>query len=145
MTTEIPTIRCGNKDVPHNTQKWRSCTNRHTSTSGNSWGWIEGAPGNICWSNDGDSDFTSRDASDVVAAHNQWLEEQRPLALRIVEAREEMERRERLSNEAQANFRSRYTDFEKAKAEHERLVALQHNTKVTQMHSEDGASNPPSA
>lgn len=84
MTYDVPTIRCGTKDVPHNTVKWRSCTNRHPTTRGRSWGWIEGAPGNVYWSDDNQS-FTSADAERVCREHNEWLENQKPIALRIIE------------------------------------------------------------
>jgi len=61
-------------------------TNRHTSTSGNRWGWIEGADGNVCWSNDEGSQFTEAEAGKVAREHNEWLEQQRPLDVRIMEA-----------------------------------------------------------
>ena len=79
------TINCGGKDVPHNTVTWRVATNRHTNTDGTSWGWIEGAPGNVCWSNSTGA-FNREKAGVVVAEHNRWLEEQKPITLRIIEA-----------------------------------------------------------
>lgn len=72
--------------VVHNTRKWHTCTNRHPTTSGYSWGWIEGAPGNVCWGDD--QRFNSKAASEMCTVHNQWLEHQKPISLRIVEARE---------------------------------------------------------
>lgn len=80
------TINCGGKEVPHNTVPWRVATNRHPNTDGTSWGWIDGAPGNVCWSND-TSKFNREKAGKAVAAHNRWLEEQKPIALRIIEAK----------------------------------------------------------
>lgn len=79
------TINCEGKEVPHNTVPWRVATNRHPNTDGTSWGWIEGAPGNVCWSNSGSS-FNREKAGKAVAEHNRWLEEQKPIALRITEA-----------------------------------------------------------
>lgn len=80
------TINCEGKEVPHNTMPWRVATNRHPNTDGTSWGWIEGAPGNVCWSNS-TSKFNREKAGEAVAAHNRWLEEQKPIALRIIEAK----------------------------------------------------------
>lgn len=79
------TINCEGKEVPHNTVPWRIATNRHPNTDGTSWGWIDGAPGNVCWSNSNNS-FNREKAGKVVAEHNHWLEEQKPIALRIIEA-----------------------------------------------------------
>lgn len=93
------TILCGDKHVLHNTVPWRLCTNRHTSTAGNSWGWIEGAPGNVCWSND-DISFNRQKAAAVVDAHNRWLEEQKPIQLRITEASEKVRRARAVYDEA---------------------------------------------
>lgn len=87
------TIKCGGKDVPHNTQPWETRANRHSNTDGTRWGWIEGAPGNICWSNN--SQFNEAAAGRVCKEHNDWLEQQKPIALRIVEARAEVERVEK--------------------------------------------------
>lgn len=79
------TINCEGKEVQHNTVPWRVATNRHPNTDGTSWGWIEGAPGNVCWSNSNGA-FNREKAGKVVAEHNRWLEEQKPIALRIIEA-----------------------------------------------------------
>jgi len=81
------TINCKGKEVPHNTVPWRVATNRHTNTDGSSWGWIDGAPVSVCWSNS-DKSFNREKAGAVVAEHNRWLEEQKPIALRIIEATE---------------------------------------------------------
>jgi hypothetical protein len=79
------TINCEGNEVPHNTVPWRVATNRHPNTDGTSWGWIEGAPGNVCWSNSS-SAFNREKAVKAVAEHNHWLEEQKPIALRIIES-----------------------------------------------------------
>ena len=84
---EQATMNCGGKQVPHNTASWRVATNRHTNTDGTAWGWIEGAPGNVCWSNES-SKFNREKAGIAVAEHNRWLEEQKPIELRIIEATE---------------------------------------------------------
>lgn len=94
------TIRCGSVDVPHNTVHWRVCTNRHRSSTGNSWGWIEGAPGNVCWSNDSMA-FDYKAALAVVTEHSAWLERQKPIALRIVDATERRDRLAKLYETAQ--------------------------------------------
>ena len=71
----------------HNEQRWRSATNRHTNTDGSSWGWIEGAPGRICWSDN--ERFNSVAAAAMVRAHNEWLENIQPLAIKVIKARRE--------------------------------------------------------
>jgi hypothetical protein len=48
--------------------KWEVKTNRHPTTSGYSWGWIEGSP-NLCWSNDRLVQ-NEADAHRLVAKHN---------------------------------------------------------------------------
>ena len=70
---EQSTINCGGKEVPHNTAPWRVATNRHTNTDGTSWGWIDGAPGNVCWSNERGSNMNREQAGRIVAEHNDWL------------------------------------------------------------------------
>lgn len=87
------TIKCGGKDVLHNTLVWETCRNRHTNTNGTDWGWIEGTPVSVCWSND--SAFDRKAAGLVCKEHNDWLEQQKPIALRIVEARDEVDRVEK--------------------------------------------------
>ena len=72
-------------NIKQNTSNWCVCTNRYTTTRGFYWGWIEGASHNETWSNDPGSDFTSSDASRIVTEHNAWLEEIRPVELKIIE------------------------------------------------------------
>jgi len=83
---DAPSVTVRGVTVPHNTREWRVATNRHPSTGGSAWGWIEGAPGNVCWSND--RVFDRAAAVEMVAAHSQWLEDQKPVSIRLVEARE---------------------------------------------------------
>lgn len=76
------------KQIEHNTVPWRIATNRHTNCDGTSWGWIEGAPGHVCWSNERGSgtDMNREQAGKLVQEHNAWLERQRPVELRLNEA-----------------------------------------------------------
>ena len=69
-------INCGGKEVPHNTVAWRVATNGHPNTDGTSWGWIDGAPVNVYWSDSGFV-FNREEADKVVAKHNRWLEAKR--------------------------------------------------------------------
>ena len=80
-------VKLGDIVVPHNEFVWRSCTNRHTTTYGNSWGWIENAPGNVCWSNDPKEKLDSKQAQSLVSAHNKWLEDIQPIQLKIIKAK----------------------------------------------------------
>lgn len=81
---ELPSVMVGGRTIQHNNATWRLCTNRHRNTDGSPWGWIEGAPGNVCWSDN--QAFNSVAASQAVHEHNQWLEDQKPLVLRLIEA-----------------------------------------------------------
>ena len=96
---EQSTINCGGKEVPHNTVPWRVATNRHPNTDGTLWGWIEGAPGNVCWSNES-SNFNREKAGIAVSEHNHWLEEQKPIELRIIEATERVDAARRKADAA---------------------------------------------
>lgn len=51
-------------------QKWEVKTNAHRNCNGTAWGWIEGAPGNVCWSDEFGSGMSRADAERVVAEHN---------------------------------------------------------------------------
>lgn len=93
------TINCEGREVPHNTVPWRIATNRHPNTDGTSWGWIDGAPGNVCWSNSS-SAFNREKAGKVVVEHNRWLEEQKPIELRIIEATERVDAARRKADAA---------------------------------------------
>jgi len=81
-----PSVTVKGVTVLHNTAQWHVCTNRHRQTQGGCWGWIEGAPGNVCW---GDGAAFDKDAAyEVVRLHREWLEDQKPVAIKLVEARE---------------------------------------------------------
>lgn len=66
-------VSIGGKKIPHNDAIWEVKKNRHTNTDGTEWGWIEGAPGNVCWSNN--KAFNRQKAGEAVAIHNAWLKE----------------------------------------------------------------------
>lgn len=86
---KLDSITVAGVTVSHNSRKWEMRTNRHPTTGGRAWGWIEGVPHQVCWSNDrGDGGFNSAAAGEMVAAHNQWLEDMKSPALKILEARE---------------------------------------------------------
>lgn len=80
-------VKLGDITIAHNELVWRSCTNRHTTTYGNSWGWIENAPGNVCWSNDPGEKLARVQAQALVSAHNQWLEDIQPIQLKVIKAK----------------------------------------------------------
>lgn len=82
-----PSVTVCGVTVPHNTVPWRVAINKHPELNGDSWGWIDGAPGNVCWSNS--KAFNAKAAGQMVAEHAQWLEDQKPLSIRLVEAREQ--------------------------------------------------------
>lgn len=128
--TALPTIRCGGQDVPHNTQRWEVKTNRHPTTNGRSWGWIEGAPGNVCWSNDSSS-FDYPKACEVTYLHNQWLEEQKPISLRLIEANKRATAARKLAESARKEADKRNADLDAALAEVARLEALQESSALS--------------
>lgn len=90
------------RTVRHNTIAWRVATNRHPETNGRSWGWIEGAPDNVCWA-DSES-FNRAAAGEMVKAHNAWLESQKPLDLRLLEARYRAESAQRVVDGAEQSL-----------------------------------------
>lgn len=128
MTQEQATIRCGTKDVPHNTVKWESLRNRHSTTRGNDWGWIEGAPGNVCWSDDNQS-FTSADAERVCREHNEWLENQKPIALRIIECNGRIEKASAAVDQAKLRLNECQSQKDAEVAEMLRLLAIEESEK----------------
>lgn len=54
-------------------KKWEVKTNRHRTLDGKCWGWIEGLPGNVCWSDD-DNVFDHNKAAFIVKLHNMNVE-----------------------------------------------------------------------
>lgn len=78
-------------NIKSNTSVWRKCTNRHPTTGGRDWGWIEGSGAGgfaeITWSDDSGSDLKGAEAAMLVSQHNQWLEDSRPVELKLIDAR----------------------------------------------------------
>ncbi len=107
VTTESVTV--AGRTVPHNEYQWGIKTNRHTTTGGYDWGWIDQAPGNVCWE-DGER-FDRAAASEMVGAHNRWLEEQKPLPIKIIQARRRLK-------EAEGTLTIATKSFEAAKEKH---------------------------
>lgn len=115
-------IKCGKRDIPHNTAPWRVAKNRHPNTDGTEWGWIEGAPEGVFWSDNGA--FTSEKAGRVVAEHNRWLEAQKPIALRIIEATAVAAKARQKSERARKEADACEAALDAALAELTRLEAL---------------------
>lgn len=112
----------------HSDRKWDVKTNRHTSTAGNRWGWIEGLAGNVCWSNDPGDRLSGKDATEIVRIHNAWIDDQVPVSLKLVKASENLARAERECSDAEIRFLDAEAVLEKARSEVERLEALQQVT-----------------
>ena len=55
-------------------RRWEVKTNRHPETSGRAWGWIEGHPDHLCWSDD--KEFNYKAACALVNKHNLRLEDE---------------------------------------------------------------------
>jgi len=116
------TIRINDKDVPHNTLEWDLRTNRHSTTCGRAWGWIHNAPGEPCWSNAGA--FNEKAAQKVVDEHNQWLKEQTPIRVRIVEATAIAQRAQKSVTEAEESLAKRKQALDLALTEVARLESI---------------------
>lgn len=86
LSWERPAVQVNGRMYWHNRKSWTVRTNRHPSTGGNSWGWIEGPDAEIQWSNDGGSGCTEADAERVAAEHNDWLNAQVPHDMNIIDA-----------------------------------------------------------
>ena len=95
----IETITVAGRTVEHNTVPWSVETNRHKTTLGNYWGWVEGAPGNVCWSNDGGA-FNSAAARELVKQHNEWLASKKHPDILYIEAVQRLRRAEEAYNAA---------------------------------------------
>lgn len=114
-----PVIEVAGVTVKHNAQQWRVAKNRHGNTDGSDWGWVEGARGNVCWSNN--ATFNRNAAERMVAIHNQWLEDQKPLSIKLIEARERREGAAGRFDAAKQNYEAARDALAKCDAE---LVAL---------------------
>lgn len=107
MTTETyspPTVTVRRTTLVHTPERWKSLRNRHPTTGGRSWGWLEGPQGHICWSNDPGSDLTEQEAGELVRLHDEWLSAQEPLEVKRVKAWQKLEALEKRRNETQAAF-----------------------------------------
>ena len=108
-------VKVGNFTIPHNEYVWSVCTNRHTTTCGNSWGWIENAPGNVCWSNDPKEKLSSQQAQALVSAHNKWLEDIQPIQLKIIKAKKAVKDLTQVFKEKEQSYLKTKEMLEKAK------------------------------
>lgn len=94
----LPSVTMEGVTIRHNTARWEVKTNRHPETDGARWGWIEGAPGNVCWSNS--QRFNSAAAGEAVKLHHEWLEAQKSPDVRYIEAKEREAKAQAEYNEA---------------------------------------------
>ena len=77
ITPESLGLDCCDQPIIPVAKKLSMHTNRHTTTSGNSWGWIDGCSLNICWSND-NSKFDHTKAAKLVIDYNSAIPDQPP-------------------------------------------------------------------
>lgn len=110
-------VKVGNFTIPHNEYVWSVCTNRHTTTYGNSWGWIENAPGNVCWSNDPGKELKKEHAYALVNAHNKWLEDIQPTQLKIIKAKKAVKDLTQVFKEKEQSYLKAKEMLEKAESE----------------------------
>lgn len=108
--------------MEHNSQPWRVAINRHTNTDGTAWGWIDGTEPEVFWSNASGSKLTREHAGKMVAEHNAWLEAQRPLAVRLLEAREQVAKIDIALGQAEATVNGIKAKKREAAAIVERLL-----------------------
>ena len=106
---ERPTVTHAGLTLQHNAVAWQVKTNRHTNTNGTEWGWIEGPTGNICWSNN--KPFNRAAAGEITRLHNEWLEAQKPLSIRLIEASESLDRITERLNKARAEADRLESDY----------------------------------
>lgn len=120
--------------IEHNSYPWRVAKNRHPNTDGTDWGWIEGAPGNVCWSNNRGSRLTRAQAGELVAQHNAWLEKQTPVGVRLRKAKEKAAKIAKDVEDAEAlaeRVRAKLRDAEAAVAELEDEQAQAPNAELS--------------
>lgn len=128
----IPPMVVAGRTFQHNAKKWRVCTNRHPEIDGRDWGWIEGADGDATWSNSKQFNYTA--AHEVVRLHHEWLEHQKPLAIRIIEAREEHSRLNAAYVRAMDQFHHAERAYQAAASKLNALIAEAHITDEEQSH-----------
>jgi hypothetical protein len=117
--SEIPSITVAGVTIEHNTQPWRVAKNRHSNIDGTDWGWIEGAPGHVCWSDN--ERFNREAAREAVKLHNDWLEDQKPTLVKLIEATERNRKIARRFNEAKAVYEKLQAELEESDREVIRL------------------------
>lgn len=120
VTNESVTV--AGRTVPHNEYVWGIKTNRHTTTGGYDWGWIDGAPGNICWE-DGER-FDRAAASEMARAHNRWLEDQKPLPIKIIQAKRRLKEAEGTLSIATKTFEAAQDKYFQAESALDDLLVL---------------------
>lgn len=120
--------------IPHNSKRWELKTNRHTSTSGNSWGWIEGCPGHVCWSND-TGEWSAASAAEAIRLHNKWLVLQQPLTIRVADQRLLVEKVRAAYDEAAERFDNATERRDIETAELSRLLAMLDDGHATEAQS----------
>lgn len=117
----VPPVVVAGMRIPHNGVRWETRRNRHPTTGGLSWGWIEGAAGNVCWENG--TSFDSDAAEAACREHNAWLERQRPLAVRITELRDKFAAVEREESAMRKRLIEKERELDSLRGELERLLS----------------------
>jgi hypothetical protein len=120
---ETVCVEIGGKKIPHNSDRWSVRTNRHLSTDGRQWGWIEGAPGNVCWEDR--REFDRNAASLACLEHNTWLEDVKPVQLKINEARDAWASAKTALDKAESELSLRQAAFKEADDTLASLIAPQ--------------------
>ena len=119
-------VTVAGRTVKHNEFPWRVATNRHPNTDGSRWGWIDKAPGNVCWSDNEKFDHSA--AALMVRAHNKWLEDQEPLPIKIIKAKRECEQAKAEFDAISKKYLAAQDQYEAAKAALNGLLAARENT-----------------
>lgn len=119
-------VQVGGKFLAHNEHPWRRATNRHTTTYGNSWGWIAygngGEVGGGYWSNDSGDKFTGEMAAAAVTAHNKWLEDIQPTQIKVIKAKRELSKLQVQLEEKKSSYEKTKELYEEASKELSELL-----------------------
>ena len=124
--------------IPHNLDTWFVKTIERQTARGNEFGFISGADGKVMWNDDG-TIFNKKWAEAVVVEHNDWLLCSKPLALKIVEAQREVNKRFGIMNEAEnliAGARSLYRESVHLLAKYEKEVDSTDDTQPEEIKHE---------
>lgn len=97
----------------HNERSWEVCTNRHTQTDGQRWGWIEGPARTLYWSGEHGRAHAGR----VVAAHAEWLSAQEPIGVKVARLYPLVERARRAVSDHAAVLARVTTEHEALRAQ----------------------------